>query len=268
MAQDEHRMVFDIRGKRRHVVKVVYAILAILMGLSLFLVTGGLNLGSIFGASNAVSSATSGLEEQQLRIERKVRKDPQNPDLLLALTRSQISTGNSLVGVNPETGGAEITPEAATEYQQASSNWSKYLKATDEPSPGAAAIVAGTLFSLAEGSGGSLAEVQGNIKAAEQAQQIAATARPNLNSLSTLAIYQLFALEYAASAKTEAEAKKLTNTKIEREKLENQLKEYSKSAHAFELAVKQSEKAAKENGGSGGQAHLQNPLGGTGPGGL
>ena len=109
---------------------------------------------------------------------------------------------------------------------------------------------------------------EANIKAAEQAQQIAATARPNLNSLSTLAIYQLFAFEYAAARKTGAEAKKLTNTKIEREKLENQLKEYSKSAHAFELRTKQLEKAAKESGGSGGKAPLQNPLGGTGPGGL
>ncbi len=51
MAQgnNEHRMVFDIRGRRRHVVKAVYAILAILMAASLFLVTGAINLNSIFG---------------------------------------------------------------------------------------------------------------------------------------------------------------------------------------------------------------------------
>ena len=47
-SSDEHRMVFDIRGKRRHVVKFVYAILAILMGASLFLVTGAVSLGSLF----------------------------------------------------------------------------------------------------------------------------------------------------------------------------------------------------------------------------
>ena len=46
MAQgnNEHRMVFDIRGRRRHVVKFVYAILAILMAGSLFLVTGAINI--------------------------------------------------------------------------------------------------------------------------------------------------------------------------------------------------------------------------------
>ena len=38
-------MVFDIRGRRRHVVKVVYAILAVLMGASLFLVVGPVNIG-------------------------------------------------------------------------------------------------------------------------------------------------------------------------------------------------------------------------------
>ena len=42
MASDggERRMLFDIRGRRKNVVKVVYAILAVLMGLSLFLVAG------------------------------------------------------------------------------------------------------------------------------------------------------------------------------------------------------------------------------------
>ena len=61
MAQgsNEHRMVFDIRGRRRHVVKVVYAILAILMAASLFLVTGAINIGSILGTSSSGESAAS-----------------------------------------------------------------------------------------------------------------------------------------------------------------------------------------------------------------
>ncbi len=57
MAQDEHRMVFDIRGRRRHVVKAVYAILAILMAASLFLVTGVFNPNTLFGTSSGESAA-------------------------------------------------------------------------------------------------------------------------------------------------------------------------------------------------------------------
>ena len=47
----ERRMVFDTRGRRKHVVRVVYAILAVLMGASLFLVVGPINIGSLLGNS-------------------------------------------------------------------------------------------------------------------------------------------------------------------------------------------------------------------------
>ena len=46
MADGERRMLFDIRGRRKNVVKVVYGILAVMMGASLFLVVGPVNLGS------------------------------------------------------------------------------------------------------------------------------------------------------------------------------------------------------------------------------
>src|ERR1700733_10256031 len=104
MAGDgERRMVFDIRGKRRHVVKFVYAILALLMGASLFLVVGPVNIGALFGASNSVSSATKQFEEQTAKVRHELKKDPQNAELLLALTRAQINTGNSLATTNSET---------------------------------------------------------------------------------------------------------------------------------------------------------------------
>ena len=72
MAQgpDEHRMVFDIRGRRRHVVKFVYAILAILMALSLFLVTGAVNVGSLFGSTSSGESAVSNFEARPKRSKR------------------------------------------------------------------------------------------------------------------------------------------------------------------------------------------------------
>ena len=45
----ERRMLFDIRGRRKHVLRVVYAILALLMGGSLFLVVGPFNLAELIG---------------------------------------------------------------------------------------------------------------------------------------------------------------------------------------------------------------------------
>src|SRR5215469_16007310 len=92
----QQRMVFDIRGRRRNVVKVVYALLAVLMGLSLFLVVGGLNLSELFGTNGSSNEASKRFEEQATRLERKLKKDPENPDLLVSLTRAQVNAGNSL----------------------------------------------------------------------------------------------------------------------------------------------------------------------------
>src|ERR1700710_2714060 len=112
----ERRMVFDTGGRRRGVVKVVYAILAVLMGFSLLLVVGPAPLQDLFGINNEVSNAAQQFEEQSQRLEVKLKKDPQNPDLLLSLTRAQINAGNAQA--NPETG--ELTPEAIQELQTAS----------------------------------------------------------------------------------------------------------------------------------------------------
>ena len=73
----ERRMLFDIRGKRKHVVRVVYAILALLMGASLFLVVGPVNIGSLLGNSNTATETTKIFEERAERLERELRKDPE-----------------------------------------------------------------------------------------------------------------------------------------------------------------------------------------------
>jgi len=99
MAQgnNEHRMVFDIRGRRRHVVKFVYALLAILMAGSLFLVTGAVNLNSIFGGSSSGESAAQVAEKQAVAIEQRIAKEPAKEEVLLGnLTRARITVANAM----------------------------------------------------------------------------------------------------------------------------------------------------------------------------
>ena len=72
----ERRMLFDIRGKRKHVVRVVYAILALLMGASLFLVVGPVNIGALLGNSTTTSETTKIFDERAERLERELRKNP------------------------------------------------------------------------------------------------------------------------------------------------------------------------------------------------
>lgn len=241
----EHRMVFDIRGRRRHVVKAVYAVLAILMGTSLFLVVGPVNLGELFNQNTSTSEASKQYEEQIARIEAKLRKDPNEPNLLLALTRSQVNAGNSLTGPAQANGQPGMTLGALRQYQEASQSWDEYLKATKEPSAGMAQLMSQTLFTLANFSR-SFAETKANLEGAAQAQKIVADQRPNLNSVSTLALYTYYTFDYAGAERIGEEAKKLAPSKIKREELENQFERVSKQAHELEKQAKEAEKAERE----------------------
>jgi hypothetical protein len=264
MAGDgERRMVFDIRGKRRHVVKFVYAILALLMGASLFLVVGPVNISALFGASNSVSSATKQFEEQTAKVRHKLKKDPQDTELLLALTRAQINAGNSLATTNSETGAVEFPPEARVQLEEASESWSKYLKATDEPSAGGAQLMAPALFTLAQSSR-SGAEAEANVRAAAQAQKIIAEQRPSLGSLSTLAIYQLYSFDFKGAKQTQKEAATFANTKFERESLGNELESIEKRGHEFQKQLAKIEKEAKKAQAKG-KPSIANPLGESNP---
>lgn len=253
----EHRMVFDIRGRRGRVVKVVYAILAILMGLSLFLVTGALNVGSILGTSSSSESATKSLEQQAERIETKLAKTPEDENMLLNLTRTRINVANTMItnGAGESQSGIE---EVKQELALVSEDWSNYLKAADEPSAGLAIQVAPALFQLAQLSG-SGEEALENLKAATEAQEIVAAARPSLNSLSTQGIYQAYAQEFKAANKSIEEAAKFAGTKFERESLENQYKETEESAKEFGKGL-EAERAAAKSSESSGKESLANPL--------
>lgn len=257
----ERRMVFDIRGRRRHVVKFVYAILALLMGASLFLVVGPVNINSLLGGGSSTSNVAAPLEEQAERIERKLKKDPEDPDLLLSLTRARIGAGNALAVINSETGGAEITVEGRQQLEKGSQAWSEYLKASDEPTAGGAQIAAPMLFSLAQTSRNG-PEIEVNMHAAARAQQIVAEQRPSLGSLSTLAIYQLYSFDYAGAKRSRQEAITHANTKFERENLENELDKISKSSHEFQGQLKKLEKEVqqKNKGQGNGEPSIPNPL--------
>src|ERR1700748_3517707 len=130
----EHRMVFDIRGRRRHVVKVVYAILAILMVASLFLVTAAINLNSICGTASSGESASQVAEKQAVAIEQRIAKEPAKEEVLLGnLTRARITGANAMIseGVRSQ----DEVEAVKTQLNKASEDWSKYLAAAKEPSP-------------------------------------------------------------------------------------------------------------------------------------
>jgi len=248
---DEHKMVFDLRGKRRSFVKVVYAVLAVLMGLSLFLVVGGLNIAELFNSGTSTGDAAKPYEEQAERIEAKLRKDPEDADLLLALTRAQVNAGNAQVEVEPN-GQQQITIEAIQEYQRASQSWSEYLKATDEPNVSLALLMSNTLLQLAE-YGRTFSESAATIGDAVDAQKIVTEQRPSAGAYTTLALYTYFTGDFKAADAAKNEALKLAGSKEEDEAIKRQLSETKKAAETFLQRKKQGEKEAKEQAeGKGG----------------
>jgi hypothetical protein len=252
----ERRLVFDTRGKRKHVVRVVYAILALLMGGSLFLVTGGINLGSLLGSSGSTTSAGKLFDEQAERLEARLAKDPTNEQLLLQLTRARINGGNAQVEVVSETEVPTVSLEAHKDFEAGSEAWSRYLKQAKEPSATAAQLVAGTFFRLAESST-SVLEAEENVAKATKAQKIAAEQSPSLGSLSTLAIYQYFNGEFAGGDKTTKQAAAMSSSKAEAKNVEKQLAEFRKNSEKFAKQKKELAKVQKEVG----KEQLKNPLG-------
>ncbi len=250
-------MLFDIRGRRRHVVRVVYAILALLMGASLFLVVGPFNIGNLVGNSST-TDPNQVLDEQAERLERKLRAEPDSETLLAALTRARISAGNVLVEVSPETGAKIVSPEARQEFEQAAATWNRYLKQADSVSPSIAPLMATAFFTLAESSSG-FEEAVTNVNEAAVAQNFAAEARPTVNSLTTLAIYEYFAGNFKAGdeAARSAEAKA---PKSEAKEVKQKMGQARVQGKAFEQQKQEVAKQEKKQG----KESLQNPFGGLG----
>jgi hypothetical protein len=261
LAEGERRLVFDTRGKRKHVVRVVYAILALLMGSSLFLVVGPVNIASLFGSSGSTSTSKV-LDEQAERTEHKLRRQPNDEALLLSLTRTRLTAGNSSTEVNSETGATELTAEGRQELSQGVEAWGRYLKQTKEPSPSTALLVSRAYFELAEHPAGGFEEITTNVEKAAAAQRIAAEAQPTVNSLTTLAIYEYYSGDFAAGDKATKEAEAKVAGKAEKKEISKQMGEFRERGKAFE---KRKKEVAKQEGSQRKEA-LENPLGGIGGG--
>jgi len=252
-------MLFDIRGRRKHVVRVVYAILALLMGASLFLVVGPFNIANLVGNSSTTSAGKL-LVEQAERLERKVLAEPDNEVLLGALTRTRISAGNALTVVSTETGAKTVSPEAHQEFEQAAASWRRYLNQASTPSASIAALMASAYFTLAESSSG-LEAAEQNVAGAAAAQNVAAKTQPTVNSLTTLAIYEYYNGDFKAGdeAARKAEAKVPAS---EAKEVEKKMIEFRSRGKAFEQQKKEFAKQEREQG----KESLANPFGGLGGG--
>ena len=125
----EHRMLFDLRGRRKRMIQVVYAGLALFMALSLFTVVGPVNIGDLFGNGSGSTNTSSVFDDQVQRLEHQLKKNPNDPTLLTQLTRTSFNAGNAGIQRDPTSGQLVGIPQSAIDdFNKAGDAWQRYLK--------------------------------------------------------------------------------------------------------------------------------------------
>jgi hypothetical protein len=259
-------MLFDIRGRRKNVVRIVYAILAVLMGGSLFLTVGPFSLSELAGGGGS-SSASDVYDDQVERIEARLARSPRDAGLLVSLTRTEISAGNAKAEGSLESETPQLSPEAREDYDQALEAWNRYLKvAGGDLNPVVAQLVAQTFFTLSERGSNTLTEVETYGAAALQAQRIAAQERPNLNTLATWALYEYFHGSAKAGDRATKRAVASAPSKTEAQGVKKQLVQFRKQGTEYKRSLARFKAQQQKAGGQG--EPFQNPfsLGGSAPG--
>jgi hypothetical protein len=139
-------MLFDLQGRRKNAVKVIYATLAILMGggLVLFGIGGEVSGGLLdaFTGGNQVEGNEQ-LEDSIERREKTLESKPNNEAALRGLVRDYYQLASTKI---PE-GAAQFPPEAQPDLAKASTYWQRYVEVVgDEKVDLSLAGLAGQLY--------------------------------------------------------------------------------------------------------------------------
>jgi hypothetical protein len=267
--EPEQRMLFDLRGRRKRVIQVIYVFLALIMVASLVVIglPGGIspfNSGTSVVGEDAAELSINRAEN----LEQRLKAEPNNENLQKEIVRARIAAGGSLFERDDETGQIAITEEAAEQYELAAAGWERYLKQFgDDPDPQLAQVVTGTLYQLAEGS--TVAQFENNIAAAARAQEIVVEAAeeqakkgegaPPVAQLASLAELQYLAQNTKAAEAAADRALALADDS-ERKQLKTQLNSFKQNGKRVGKQLNAAKKQAKQDGGKS----LQDPAGSLG----
>jgi hypothetical protein len=252
-------MLFDLRGRRKRVIQVAYAILAVLMAASLFTVVGPLNIGDIFGTGGGDASGAEPFIDDAERLETQLRRDPQNEQLLAGLIRARYNAGFAQVEVDTTTGTQSITEGALEEFEKAADAWDRYRRVAEKPTPVTAQYAERALLSLAQFAT-TTAELRSNLEEAAAAQALVTAARPSLS-----AYFELARLRYlAGDVEGGDEAARLAEAEVpksQRESIASQLDALREQGAELQRQLAATERAE----GKQGKQALEDPLGGLSP---
>lgn len=125
-------MLFDLRGKRRRMVQVVYLTLAILMGggLVLFGIGGDVSGGLVdaFTGGNQGGDGSSLVRDRVERNDKLVAQNPRNATALKAVARDRYQ-----LALDQADQQGNFSAEGKEELRKAAAAWEKYLATNPKP---------------------------------------------------------------------------------------------------------------------------------------
>lgn len=251
-------MLFELGGRRKRFIQVIYVFLALLLGGGLVLMgIGGDAQGGLLDAfglgSNSANTTDSATEGDIEKAEEALAADPKDQQALLLLARSRYISGQQALEVD-EQGVPSLTEEAITSFEASTDAWERYLATKPAKPDSEVATVVFQAYTNLAFARDDPALVQQTLDGAVETAEIVAEAQPGPNSYLQLATYAYLAgdTKLAESAGEQAQ-KEADEASIDAVK--SQLKQAEQQGK-----VLQDQLAAEAPTGE----DLQNPLQGLG----
>jgi hypothetical protein len=254
-------MLFDLgSGKKKQVVRVVYALLAVifLVGFVGFSIGSGGSPGGIFdalglGNGSSSSSSSSQFDDQISNAETRLQKDPKDEAALLKLARYEYLKGQAELSVDQSTGQPVLTDSSQTDLGNAVDAWERYLKvAKGGANVEVASQIVQGYYLLGDAAG------------AARSQEIIANDQPNAGNLGQLAFFLYASGDLSGGDAAAARAVKAA-APADKKDLQKQFDQLREQAQKVLKAQKKAS-TTTPSGGTG-TTPLQDPFGGVTPGG-
>jgi tetratricopeptide (TPR) repeat protein len=232
-------MLFDLKGKRKRLVQVVYLGLAILFGggLVLFGVGGNVSGGLIDAFKGTGSANTSAFNDQVERAERQAAAKPREPAVWLAVLRAQFNLASSPEGSDAESG--QLTDRGQQAIIEVAQAWERYQRLKPEKIDSSGAAFA----ALAYGA------LQDYDKAVET-QALSVKSRPSANGYFQLADFAYRAGQVETGDEAAKEAVQRTPSD-QRNTVRSLIKDTKKQGAEFAKALEEAKKAERQQQKSG-----------------
>jgi tetratricopeptide (TPR) repeat protein len=234
-------MLFDLKGKRKRLVQVVYLGLAILFGggLVLFGVGGNVSGGLIDAFKGTGSADTSAFGDLVERAERRAVANPRKPEVWLDVLRAQFNLASSPEGSDAETG--QLTDRGQQAIIEVAQAWERYLRLKPEKIDASAASFAALAY-------GALQEYDKAVKT----QTLSVKSRPSANAYFQLADFAYRAGQVKAGDRAAKEAVRRTPSD-QRNTVRSLIKDTKKQGAEFAKALKEAKKAERQQQKAGGE---------------